>query len=323
MEFIGEYGLFLAKFATVALLFVGAFTAIGRGKEESHGLSIKNINDKYRHMSLVLNARIMPKKDFKKFVKQQKQAGKDKPPGGGKKIFVLDFKGNIKASGVAALREEITAILTVASDKDEVVALLESGGGTVHGYGLGASQLRRIRDRGIKLTAAVDKVAASGGYMMACVADRIIAAPFAIVGSIGVLAQIPNFHRLLKKMDIDFEQITAGDYKRTLTLFGENTARDREKFQAELEDTHALFKEFVRDNRAQVDLDRIATGEHWYGKRALELQLVDELMTSDDYLSNAARDADIYRIKYQRKKPVAERVIGFGASLFDAFDQRR
>ena len=326
MEFIGEYGLFLAKFATVALLFVfaaGLFTVIGRGKDESHGLSIKNINDKYRHMSLVLNARIMPKKDFKKFVKQQKQAGKDKPPGGGKKIFVLDFKGNIKASGVAALREEITAILTVATDKDEVVALLESGGGTVHGYGLGASQLRRIRDRGIKLTAAVDKVAASGGYMMACVADRIIAAPFAIVGSIGVLAQIPNFHRLLKKLDIDFEQITAGDYKRTLTLFGENTARDREKFQAELEDTHALFKEFVRDNRAQVDLDRIATGEHWYGKRALELQLVDELMTSDDYLSNAARDADIYRIKYQRKKPVAERVIGFGASLFDAFDQRR
>ena len=328
MEFINEYGLFLAKFATVALLFVVAasiFTALsGRGKDESHGLSIKNINDKYRHMSLVLNARIMPKKDFKKFVKQQKQAGKDKPPGGGgKKIFVLDFKGNIKASGVSALREEITAILTVATDKDEVVALLESGGGTVHGYGLGASQLRRIRDRGIKLTAAVDKVAASGGYMMACVADRIIAAPFAIVGSIGVLAQIPNFHRLLKKMDIDFEQITAGDYKRTLTLFGENTARDREKFQAELEDTHALFKEFVRDNRAQVDLDRIATGEHWYGKRALELQLVDELMTSDDYLSNAARDADIYRIKYQRKKPVAERVIGFGASLFDAFDQRR
>ena len=326
MEFIGEYGLFLAKFATVALLFVvaaGIFTALsGRGKDESHGLSIKNINDKYRHMSLVLNARIMPKKDFKKFVKQQKQAGKDKPPGGGKKIFVLDFKGNIKASGVAALREEITAILTVATDKDEVVALLESGGGTVHGYGLGASQLRRIRDRGIKLTAAVDKVAASGGYMMACVADRIIAAPFAIVGSIGVLAQIPNFHRLLKKMDIDFEQITAGDYKRTLTLFGENTARDREKFQAELEDTHALFKEFVRDNRAQVDLDRIATGEHWYGKRALELQLVDELMTSDDYLSSAARDADIYRIKYQRKKPVAERVIGFGASLFDAFGQR-
>ena len=327
MEFISEYGLFLAKFATVALLFVvaaGLFTALsGRGKDESHGLSIKNINDKYRHMSLVLNARIMPKKDFKKFVKQQKQAGKDKPPAGGKKIFVLDFKGNIKASGVSALREEITAILTVATDKDEVVALLESGGGTVHGYGLGASQLRRIRDRGIKLTAAVDKVAASGGYMMACVADRIIAAPFAIVGSIGVLAQIPNFHRLLKKMDIDFEQITAGDYKRTLTLFGENTARDREKFQAELEDTHALFKEFVRDNRAQVDLDRIATGEHWYGKRALELQLVDELMTSDDYLSNAARDADIYRIKYQRKKPVAERVIGFGASLFDAFDQRR
>lgn len=327
MEFIGEYGLFLAKFATVALFLVfaaGLFAfVVGRGKDESDGLSVRNINDKYRHMSLVLNSRIMHKKDFKKFVKQQKQAGKGKPPAGDKKkVFVLDFKGNIKASGVSSLREEITAILTVAGKRDEVVVLLESGGGTVHGYGLGASQLKRVRDRGIRLIAAVDKVAASGGYMMACVAEKIIAAPFAVIGSIGVLAQIPNFHRLLKKMDIDFEQITAGDYKRTLTLFGENTAEDREKFQAELEDTHALFKEFVRDNRAQVDLDRIATGEHWYGKRALDLRLVDELITSDDYLSNAARDADIYKIKYQRKKPVAERLISFGASLLDSLDRR-
>ena len=328
MQFLSEYGLFLAKFATVALLFIfaaGIFTfAIGRGRDESDGLSIKNINDKYNHMSLVLNSRIMNKKDFKKFVKQQKQAGKDKPAAanGRKKVFVLDFKGNIKASSVSYLREEITAILTVATKRDEVVVLLESGGGTVHGYGLGASQLKRIRDRGIRLTAAVDKVAASGGYMMACVAEKIIAAPFAIVGSIGVLAQIPNFHRLLKKMDIDFEQITAGDYKRTLTLFGKNTAQDREKFQAELEDTHALFKEFVQDNREQVDIARIATGEHWYGKRALALQLVDELITSDDYLSNAAQDADIYKIKYERKKPVTERLVSFGASLFDSFDRR-
>ena len=216
----------------------------------------------------------------------------------------------------------LTAILTVADKKDEVVIILESGGGPVHGYGLGASQLKRIRDKEIKLTAAVDKVAASGGYMMACVADNIIAAPFAIIGSIGVLAQIPNFHRLLKKMDIDFEQITAGDYKRTLTLFGENTDKDREKFKEELEDTHRLFKEFVKDSREKVDIDKIATGEHWYGKRAIDLNLVDELITSDDYLSKAAKEADIFEVKYERKKPVTEKLFSFCANLLDSIYER-
>ncbi|MGB1801121.1 MAG: protease SohB, partial [Gammaproteobacteria bacterium] len=161
-----------------------------------------------------------------------------------------------------------------------------------------------------------------GGYMMACVAEKIIAAPFAIIGSIGVLAQIPNFHRLLKKMDIDFEQITAGDYKRTLTLFGENTDKDREKFKEELEDTHKLFKEFVKDNREQVDIDKIATGEHWYGKRAIDLNLVDELITSDDYLTQAAIEADVFEVKFERKKAVSEKLFSFGANLFERLDGR-
>ena len=108
-------------------------------------------------------------------------------------------------------------------------------------YGLAASQMQRIRDKKLKLTVCVDKVAASGGYMMAVVADKIIAAPFAVLGSIGVLAQVPNFHRLLKKHDVDFEMLTAGKYKRTLTMFGENTDKGREKFQEDIEDTHVLF----------------------------------------------------------------------------------
>ncbi|MCG8379094.1 MAG: protease SohB [Proteobacteria bacterium] len=327
MEFLIEYSMFLAKFATVVILVlvsIGAiFFIVSRIKGETEHLNIKNINDKYETMSLMLNSQVLNKKDFKKYLKQQKQAHKEKESDSKrKKIFVLDFKGDIKASTVTSLREEITAILTIAGNDDEVVVLIESGGGTVHGYGLGASQLKRIRDRKIKLTASVDKVAASGGYMMACVADKIIAAPFAIVGSIGVLAQIPNFHRLLKKMDIDFEQITAGDYKRTLTLFGENTDKDREKFKEELEDTHVLFKEFVKDNREQVDVEKIATGEHWYGKRAIELNLVDDLITSDDYLTNAAAQADIFEVKYERKKPVAEKLISFAMSLIDPIDKR-
>ncbi|MCZ6803452.1 MAG: protease SohB [Proteobacteria bacterium] len=329
MIFLAEYGMFLAKLSTISLMLVIIIGAIifivMRARSDGERLIIKNINEKYETMSFMLNSQVLSKKGFKKYLKKHKQEQKEKDKESSderKKIFVLDFKGDIKASTVSSLREEITAILTAANNKDEVVVILESGGGTVHGYGLGASQLKRIRDKGINLTVAVDKVAASGGYMMACVADKIIAAPFAIIGSIGVLAQIPNFHRLLKKMDIDFEQITAGDYKRTLTLFGENTEKDREKFKEELEDTHHLFKEFVKDNREQVDIDKIATGEHWYGKRAIDLNLVDELITSDDYLSSAATDADIFEVTYERKKPVTEKLISFGASLLDSIDGR-
>ena len=232
------------------------------------------------------------------------------------------FKGDIKASDVSSLREEISAILTFASKNDEIFVTLESAGGTVHGYGLAASQLKRIRDKNIKLIVAVDKVAASGGYMMACVADKIIAAPFAIIGSIGVLAQIPNFYRLLKKHNVDFEQVTVGQYKRTLTLFGENTDEDREKVQEELEETHQLFKDFIKEYRDDVDIDKIATGEHWYGKQAIELKLVDELKTSDDYLSEAVQNADIYEIDYIRKKPLSEKIISFGAKLLDSITYR-
>jgi serine protease SohB len=329
VNFLAEYGMFLAKLGTVAIIFliiIGAIIFIVmRSKGDAEQLHIKNINDKYETMSFMLNSQVLNKKEFKKYLKEHKKEHKEKDKessGDRKKIFVLDFKGDIKASTVSSLREEITAILTVADKKDEVVVTLESGGGTVHGYGLGASQLKRIRDQEISLTVAVDKVAASGGYMMACVANKILAAPFAIIGSIGVLAQIPNFHRLLKKMDIDFEQITAGDYKRTLTLFGKNTNEDREKFKEELEDTHRLFKEFVKESREKVDIDKIATGEHWYGKRAIELKLVDELITSDDYLASAAKDADIFEVKYERKKPVSEKLVSFGASLLDSIDGR-
>ena len=326
MEFITEYGMFLAKFMTIVLGLViiaaGIFLFIMRARAggEEH-LDIKNLNQKYETMSLILNSQVLPKKEFKKVMKERKQEHKQKEKIHGdakrKRIFVLDFRGDIKASDVSSLREEITALLTIADEQDEVVVKIESAGGTVHGYGLAASQLRRIRDKGIFLTVAVDKVAASGGYMMACVANRIIAGPFAILGSIGVLAQIPNFHRLLKKFDIDFEQLSAGKFKRSLTLFGENTDKDREKLQEELEDTHNLFKEFVKENRGQVDIDMIATGEHWHGKRALEFKLVDELRTSDDYLCDAAQKADVFEIRYERRKPLTEKIISFGIQLFD------
>jgi len=326
-ELVAEYGMFLAKLGTASFLILAlvgiviVFIMRAKSGVDEH-LEVKSLNQKYEHMQLLLQSSILSKKAMKKAAKELKtkhkeQEKQDEDSEDRRRIFVLDFDGDIRASEVSSLREEITAINTIVRNEDEVLVILESGGGTVHGYGLAASQLKRFKEKGIKLTVAVDKVAASGGYMMACVADKIIAAPFAIIGSIGVLAQIPNFHRLLKKHDIDFEQISAGKYKRTLTLFGENKDEDREKLQEELEETHVLFKKFVKDNRQQVDIENIATGEHWYGSQAIDLGLVDKLQTSDDYLAESIENADIYQISYVRKKPFLEKLFSSSVRLFD------
>ena len=324
MDFLYEFGLFLAKFGAIigglaVLAFLFAMLKMRARAAEGGNLQVKHINQKLEHAKLMLEAATLPKGKYKKSAKahKEKQKQADKAESSDRKrLFVVNFKGDIRADEVASLREEISAILTTTGDGDEVLVILESGGGTVHGYGLAASQLRRVRDKNIRLTVAVDKIAASGGYMMACVADHIIAAPFAIIGSIGVLAQIPNFNKLLKKHDIDFEQIAAGKHKRTLSLFGENTELDRDKLRAELEDTHELFKQFIQENRAGVNVEEIATGEHWHGKKALELGLVDALQTSDDYLSEMAQSTDIYEVSYARKKPVMEKLVSSAASLF-------
>ena len=230
------------------------------------------------------------------------------------KIYVLDFKGDMAAYAVEGLREEITLILATAkAGRDRVVVRLESPGGMVHGYGLAAAQLVRLREAGFHLTICVDKVAASGGYMMACIANEIISAPFAIVGSIGVVAQVPNFNRLLKDNKIDFELYTAGQYKRTVTMFGENTEEGKAKFEEELQQTHALFKHFVEKYRPQLNIEKVATGEHWYGRDALDLNLVDKLQTSDEYLLNLLPQHDIYSIQ-TRKKPTLGEKLGLQAA---------
>jgi serine protease SohB len=263
------------------------------------------------------------KQKLKKEKAEQKKAAKDEVNSIQKKrIFVLDFDGDVRAQAVDTMREEISAILTVATEHDEVVLKLESGGGVVHGYGLAASQLSRIKDKSIPLTICVDKVAASGGYMMACIATKILAAPFAMVGSIGVVAQVPNFHKILKKNDVDYDLFTAGEYKRTVTMFGENTDKAREKFSLELEETHELFKDFVVKNRPSVDIPKVATGEVWFGQQAVDLNLVDQLGTSDQYLMEAAVDSQVYSVTLKAKKTLQEKLgIGVENALVKTFDR--
>ena len=315
-EFFLNYGLFFAKTATIVIAIIVVIAAIAsaasrRQSEKRDTLEIKKLNSKYEDMAMAMNATMLEKRDFKKLKKQEKEKQKEKNKADDKarkRIYVLNFHGDIRASAVSALREEITALLTVASDNDEVFLKLESSGGVVHGYGLAASELMRIRDRNISLTVSVDKVAASGGYMMACVGNKIIAAPFAILGSIGVVAQLPNFNKVLKKHDIDFEQFTAGEFKRTVTMFGENTDEAKAKFREEIEDIHLLFKDFIVQHRPEVNIAEVSTGESWPGTRALERKLIDELKTSDDYLLDNSKTADIYEIHYVSKKPFSERI---------------
>ena len=344
MEFLYDFGLFLLKAITIvaAILFVVAGVVsssqrnkVSKGRAKPRGeVVLTNLTEKHHDMVANLKQDLVSAYEAKAIAKADKKAAKEKDKADKqkakelekqsadntdedlestiekqhKRLFIIDFNGDIKASAVASLREEISAILTLATEGDEVLLKLESPGGMVHGYGLAASQLQRIRDKGIPLTVAVDKVAASGGYMMACVANHIAAAPFAIIGSIGVIAQLPNFNKVLKKLDVDYEQHTAGEYKRTLTVFGENTDEDREKFREELEDTHVLFKEFVTDNRPELDIDSVATGEHWYGQRAIEKGLIDSIKTSDDLILEGIEDKEVYEVTFEIPKTLGEKI---------------
>ncbi len=287
-------------------------------------LNLNDIQEQRREDLLEATQGKAALKQFKKsMAKKAKQALKLKAKGKKKdkdnkdnkdaQVFVLDFDGDMKASAVQHLREEISTLISTANKGDEVIIRLESPGGVVHGYGLAAAQLVRLKDAGLTLTICVDKVAASGGYMMACVADKIIAAPFAVIGSIGVVSQLPNFHKWLKNHDVDYEMFTAGDYKRTVTVFGENDAADRAKYQEELEQTHELFKHFVSTYRPALDVAKIATGEHWYGEDALKLKLIDSLQTSDSYILERMEAQQVYAL-HSRQKPSFAEKLGFAAA---------
>jgi serine protease SohB len=325
MEYLYDYLAFLAKAATIVIALIaliGIAMSLGSRRVVAEGghLDVRKLNDRLDEMKRSLRQAFLVPPVFKKTIKSEEKERKRTEKARSsddsrRRVYVVDFHGDLQASKVDHLRNEVTAILTTAREQDEVLVRIESPGGLVHGYGLAASQLERVRERKIRLVAAVDKVAASGGYLMASVADHIIAAPFALIGSIGVVAQVPNVHRLLKKHDVDVEVLTAGKYKRTLTVFGENTDQGRAKFVEELEDVHQLFQDFVHANRPQVPIEEIATGEAWYGRRALEHRLVDALSTSDAYLTNACENADVFEIKWiEHKKPLERLLSQFVAS---------
>ena len=308
MQTLFNYVLFLAETITVvvAVLVILGFI-IGKAAQpdanEKGKITVKRLNKYYRQLKAKIETELLSKTERKQHqALEKKQAKSDKKsPQAKPSLFIIDFDGDMRASAVSALREEVTAILLVAKPEDEVCVRLESPGGMVPHYGLATAQLNRLKQAELRITVCVDKVAASGGYMMAAVAHRIVAAPFAIIGSIGVVLQLPNFNRFLDKNAIDFEQLTAGEYKRTLTMFGQNTDEGREKMQSDINLTHDLFKQHIHDHRPQVDLEIVATGEHWFASQAIEHQLVDTLFTSDEYLMQQRDQYDLVQISYKIK----------------------
>jgi len=327
LDFLIEYGMFLAKAATIVLAIVIVIAVLAASGQRSRkpgkkgSLKISRLNEHFDEMKDTLRASVLEKKELKQLHKEEKKQEKleakaakhdaDSDESGEthkKRVFVINFKGNIAADAVSSLREEISAILTMAETEDEVMLRLESPGGMVHAYGLASSQLVRLRNARIPLTICVDKVAASGGYMMACLADRLVAAPFAIIGSIGVLVQLPNFHKVLKKYDVDYEMISAGEYKRTLTTFGEITQKSRDKVQEDVETIHDIFKSWIKEHRPSVEIDKVATGETWLGSQAKERYMVDDIKTSDEYIIDACKNADVFEIEYEFQKSIQDKL---------------
>jgi len=320
IEFLSDYGLFLAKAVTIVIailmiITVAAATAQSRQRRDHKGeIQVTPLNEFFEDLRDALRHNILDKDELKEIEKarkkEEKSKKKHKDEPRKKRVFVLDFDGDVKATGVEEFANEVTAVLTMAEKQDEVVLRLESPGGQVHSYGLASSQLERFRQKEIPLTVCVDKVAASGGYMMACTANKIVAAPFAILGSIGVVAELPNFNRILRKYDVDYDIYTAGEFKRTVTMLGENTEEGKKKFVEEIEETHVLFKDLIKRNRPSLDVNAVATGEHWYGQQCIDMGLIDSVQTSDDYLYEASHSSDIFEVSYEVRKSMADR-LGF------------
>jgi serine protease SohB len=314
IDLLIAYGFFLLKIITVLIVILIPILLItsstkNRKETDKGRIIVKNLSDKLEEIGVTLKSAEMDPKAYKSFLKERNKKKKKEIKGKSKEIvYVLDFKGDIQASAVGKLKQEINAIIASQVKCKEVVIKVESGGGSAYAYGLCAAELKRLVDNKIKLTVCIDKIAASGGYLMSCVATKIVAAPWAIVGSIGVIAQLPNFHRLLKKLDIDIEMHTAGKFKRTLTTLGENTKQGREKFISELEDLHVVFKDFVKENRSKIQVAKVSTGEVWQGEKAKKLGLIDEIGTSDDYLLKLASKFKLLEIQYFEKKPFTARI---------------
>ena len=300
----------LAVLAAAILLILRVLAANRSERRQSAAdLDIIDLTDQLHNRAAKVSRRLLPKKQWKELIKRNEEKTYEST------VFVVDFHPKLRAREVQALRKEIDVITQVATPRDEVLVRIDSPGGTVTGYGQAASQLLRIHNLGIPLTICVDEIAASGGYMCAAVADKIIAAPFAFIGSIGVVAGIPNFVGLMNKLGVRYLELTAGENKRTLTPFSEPTPEKEAVEQERLEAIHTAFKDLIKERRPNLDVDRVADGNYWLALDAKKLGLVDIIQTSDEYLVEQSKaNRRILKITCERR---ASRLL---STLLESFD---
>ncbi|CAB3976441.1 protease SohB [Candidatus Azoamicus ciliaticola] len=302
-----DYTIFFLKIITIIILLLLTIITcliIIKNKDNKY-IEIKNINKKYITLKKMFLSEILKKTEKKNIIKN---INKEEKIIKTKNLFILNFNGDINASDINNLKDILSILILNKKYVDEVLIKLTSNGGIVTNYGLAATQLKRLKNENINLTISIDTIAASGGYMMACVANKIIASHFSIIGSIGVLGIIPNINKMLNKNNIEIEYHTSGKYKKTLSVIGENTEIGRKKFIESLENTHFLFKNFVKENRSQINIDEIATGEYWYGIDALKLNLIDKIQTSDEYIMENLNNTKIYEIKLNEKTNIKNKI---------------
>jgi serine protease SohB len=304
---LANYTIFFLKITTIIILLLLTLIMcliIIKNKDNKY-IKIKNINKKYITFKKLFLSEILKKTEKKQIIKNINEEEKITKT---KNLFILNFNGDINASDINNLKDILSVIILNKKYVDEVLIKLTSNGGIVTNYGLAATQLKRLKNENINLTISIDTIAASGGYMMACVANKIIASHFSIIGSIGVLGIIPNINKILNKNNIEIEYHTSGKYKKTLSIIGENTEIGRKKFIESLENTHFLFKNFVKENRSQINIEEIATGEYWYGIDALKLNLIDKIQTSDEYIMENLNTTQIYEIKLNEKTNIKNKI---------------
>ncbi len=242
-------------------------------------------------------------------------------PGPPPRLAVLRFQGlrDLNASGDQRLSEAIDEVLVNRDHFEEAVVIIDSPGGTTHGYGHAYALLERLSASGLKVTACIDRIGASGGYLMALPADRILAGPFAIVGSVGVVAGIPNVKRLLEEKGVSYRLFVAGDKKRVVHFADDDGPEVREYMDEKLAGIHTQFLQAVEKHRGdRVKLDEVRSGDHWSAEESVEkgLGLVDELQTSAEYLLE--RNREVALVMIERRVDITERFAGYLAARLSA-----
>ncbi|MDP3296608.1 MAG: signal peptide peptidase SppA [Thermodesulfovibrionia bacterium] len=205
----------------------------------------------------------------------------------GEKVGIIRVEGVILDS-----RDVIDELKTYAKDSSikAVVIRIDSPGGAVAPAQEIYKEIVKLKKEK-KVVASMGSVAASGGYYIACPADKIVANPGTLTGSIGVIMEIPNIEGLMKKIGVETKVIKSGKHKDIASMFKSMTEEERKILQSVLDDVHDQFIRAVSEGRNMKyeNIKELADGRIFTGKKAKELGLVDTLGNLDDAVNLAGK----------------------------------